>query len=153
MFVVIRVRGTNSVDGRVQDTMRMMRLKAANNCTVLPETDEVKGMLQKTKDFITWGEISRETLAKMLEKRIRARGEEKRIDAKMLKEITKFDSFDALAGALIEGKTRINKIENIQPVFRLTPPTKGFRSVNQGYPRGDLGYRGKEINELVERMI
>lgn len=153
MFAVIRIRGTNSMDGRVQDTMRMMRVKAANQCTLLPETGEVKGMLQKTKDFVTWGEISKETLAKLLEKRLRARGTEKKIDAEVLKEIAKFDSFDAMADALIEGKAKINKIEGVQPTFRLTPPSGGFRSINQGYPRGDIGYRGKEINALLERMI
>jgi large subunit ribosomal protein L30 len=153
MFIVIRIRGTNSVDKRVEDTMRMIRLKAANNCTLLPETDEVKGMLQKAKDFITWGEISKETLAKLLEKRLRTRVNEKKIVAENLKEITKFDSFDALAGALIEGKEKINKIDSVHPMFRLTPPSKGFKSVTDAYPRGDLGYRGKEINGLVERMI
>jgi hypothetical protein len=25
--------------------------------------------------------------------------------------------------------------------------------VKEAYPEGDLGYRGKEINELLERMI
>ena len=39
------------------------------------------------------------------------------------------------------------------PVFRLRPPSKGFRSVKEFYPKGDLGYRGKEINDLLRRMI
>ena len=44
--------------------------------------------------------------------------------------------------------------EEIKPVFRLTPPSKGFKeSVKQHYPEGELGYRGKEINELLKRMI
>jgi large subunit ribosomal protein L30 len=36
----------------------------------------------------------------------------------------------------------------------LTPPSKGFRkSIKQHYPDGELGYRGKEINVLLKRMI
>lgn len=153
MFAVVRIRATQGIDGRVKDTMRMMRLKAANNCVILPETDEVKGMLHKTKDYITWGEISKEVLMKLLEKRLRAKGNEKKVNAKMLKELTELDSFESFANALIEKKIKLNKIENIQPVFRLTPPSKGLKSVNEHFPRGDLGYRGKEINELLERMI
>lgn len=36
---------------------------------------------------------------------------------------------------------------------RLKPPAKGFRAIKKPYPKGDLGYRGKEINELIKRMV
>lgn len=35
----------------------------------------------------------------------------------------------------------------------LKSPVKGFRSIKNPYPKGDLGYRGKEINELIKRMM
>ena len=42
----------------------------------------------------------------------------------------------------------------IKPVFRLTPPSKGFKkSIKQQYPNGEIGYRGEKINELILRMI
>ncbi len=153
MFAVVRLRGVNNVDRRVGDTLKMMRLKAANNCVLLPETPDVKGMLQKVKDQVTWGEVSKESLVKMLEKRLRAKGGEKRVDAKLLKQFTSFDSFEAFADAIIEGKAKLHKQENLQATFRLTPPSKGLKSISDHYPRGDLGYRGKEINELIQRMI
>lgn len=153
MFAVIRLRGSSEIDRRVKDTLAMMRLKSANNCVLLPETPDVKGMLQKAKDRITWGEVSKETLAKMLEKRLRRKGDDKRVDPKVLKELAGFDSFGSFADAVIEGKIKLHKQENLQPTFRLTPPSKGFKSIKEHFPRGDLGYRGKEINELVERMI
>lgn len=153
MFAVIRLRGSSEIDHKVGDTLAMMRLKSANNCVLLPETPDVKGMLQKAKDRITWGEVSKETLAKMLEKRLRRKGDDKRVDSKVLKELAGFDSFGNFADAVIEGKIKLHKQENLQPTFRLTPPSKGFKSITESYPRGDLGYRGKEINELVERMI
>lgn len=37
--------------------------------------------------------------------------------------------------------------------MRLKPPAKGFRAIKKPYPKGDLGYRGKEINELIKRMM
>lgn len=38
-------------------------------------------------------------------------------------------------------------------VFRLNPPKKGLRSIKLRYPKGDLGYRGKEIDDLIKRMM
>ncbi|MGC8812763.1 MAG: 50S ribosomal protein L30 [Candidatus Aenigmatarchaeota archaeon] len=150
MFAVIRIRG--KARREVEDTLKMLRLKNVNNCVILPEKPDFKGMLQKAKDFVTWGEIEKETLVELLKKRLRARGN-KRVDEKILKETTNFDNFEDFASALIEEKVKIKDFERLNPVFRLTPPSKGFKSVKEAYPKGDLGYRGKEINELIKRMI
>jgi large subunit ribosomal protein L30 len=152
MFAVIRIRGKVEVRKKIEDTLQMLRLKAVNNCVLVPETENYKGMLNKVKDFVTWGEVNKETLAKMLEKRLRGEGD-KRIDKKILKEIAGLESFEKLADELIVGKTRLKDFEKIKPVFRLTPPSKGFKSIKEAYPKGDLGYRKQEINELIERMI
>jgi len=77
----------------------------------------------------------------------------KRVDEKVLKEVTGFNSFEEFAENLIEGKVKLRDYEEIVPVFRLTPPSKGFKSIKEHWPKGDLGYRGKEINELIKRMI
>jgi hypothetical protein len=75
----------------------------------------------------------------------------KRVDEKTLKEM-KIDSIEKFAKNLLEGKTKM-KDYNFQQNFRLTPPSKGFKSVKLTFPKGDLGYRGKEINKLLERMM
>ena len=79
MFAVIRIRG--KARREVEDTLKMLRLKNVNNCVILPEKPDFKGMLQKAKDFVTWGEIEKETLVELLKKRLRARGN-KREDSK-----------------------------------------------------------------------
>ncbi len=152
MYAVIRIRGRIGVRKEIEDTLKMLRLKKINNCVLIPETESYKGMLQKAKDYITWGEIEKETLAEMLRKRLRLLGD-KRVDEKVLKETTGFNSFEDFASALIEGKVRLKDFKKLKPVFRLTPPSKGFKSIKQHWPKGDLGYRGKEINELIKRMI
>lgn len=38
-------------------------------------------------------------------------------------------------------------------MLQLRPPKGGFRSLKQMYPRGDLGYRGEKINDLIKRMM
>lgn len=151
MFAVIRIRGRVGVRKEIEDTLKMLRLERVNNCVLVEESPSFKGMLQKVKDFITWGEIEREVLIEMLKKRLRLKGN-KRVDEKVLKEIG-FNSFEELADSLLQGKIKLRDIEIINPVFRLTPPSKGFKSVKEHWPKGDLGYRGKEINELIERMI
>ncbi|MBI5872479.1 50S ribosomal protein L30 [archaeon] len=152
MFAVIRLRGKVGMRKEMEDTLNMLRLKNVNNCVLIPESEDFKGMLNKVKDYTTWGEIDKETLVKMLEKRLRLVGK-KRVDEKVLKEVTGFDSFEKMAENLIEGKVKLKDFKNIDVVIRLTPPSKGFESIKDHYPKGDLGYRGREINELLGRMI
>ena len=152
MFAIIRLKGQAGKKKEINDTLNMLRLKSANNCVVVPETPDFKGMIGKVKDYVTYGEIDKEVLVAMLKKRLKLKGNEK-LDEKKLKEITKLDSFEKFADALISGKIKLKDFVQLQPVFRLTPPSKGLKSIKEGYPKGDLGYRGKEINELLERMI
>ena|SRR3989338_1091263 len=42
------------------------------------------------------------------------------------------------------------KDKESRTVIRFSPPSKGFRSLKLHYPKGDLGYRGKAINEFLQ---
>lgn len=150
MFAVIRIRGVG-FSRVIEDTLKMLRLKTPNNCVLLPNTHDYEGMIKKTKDAITYGEVEKEMLTAMLQKRLHAG--KSRVDEKLLKAITNYDSFEKFTDALLVGKVKIKDFEKLNPVFRLTPPSKGFKSIKEHYPKGDLGYRGKEINELLKRMI
>ena len=56
--------------------------------------------------------------------------------------------------ALAKGEARLVEVRDLRPVIRLPPPRRGFRHIKRGYhDGGDLGYRGKEINELLLRMV
>jgi large subunit ribosomal protein L30 len=151
MFAIIRLRGSAGINRNVEDTLQMLRLKAVNNCVIVQETVDYKGMLEKVKDSITWGEIDKDVLISMLKKRLRLKSNEK-INEKEFKSVTGYKS-EKLVDMLIGGKIKLKDLEKIEPVFRLTPPSKGFKSIKEHYPKGDLGYRGKEINELLKRMI
>jgi len=152
MFAVVRLRGSGGLEKNIKNTLHMLRLKNPNNCVIMTETDDYKGMLEKCRVTCTWGEIEKETLINLLIKRLRIEGD-KRLDEKSLKEATGFDSFEKFADALIAGKAKLKDFKKLKPVFRLTPPSKGFKSIKEFYPKGDLGYRGKEINKLLERMM
>ena len=152
MIAAIRIKGTVGVKKEIKDTLKMLRLDKLHNCVILPETKDVKGMLNKAKDWITWGEISKETLIHLLKKRLKFRNG-KKVREEDLKKITGFDTFEKFADALMENKVKLKNFEKLQPKFRLTPPSKGFKNKKSHWPKGDLGYRGEAINELLKRMI
>ena len=141
MYAVIRIRGSVNVRKDVDDTLNMLRLKRRMHCVVLKDSDNLKGMLQKAKDWITWGDINDNVLKLLIDKRGRKIGDKK---------LTKEESENTVKSLKETGKV----LEDIKPVFRLTPPSKGFKhSIKQQYPKGELGYRGEKINELLKRMI
>ncbi|MCQ2737939.1 MAG: 50S ribosomal protein L30 [archaeon] len=151
MFLVIRVRGTTGVISNIASTLQMLRLNRINHAVLVEESPSFKGMLQKGKDYITWGEIDTETLVELIEKRGKLVGGAA-ITEEYLAENTDYSSFEELAKALINSEIKPKDI-NMKPVFRLHPPRKGYEgirhSVNEG---GSLGYRGEAINDLAKRM-
>lgn len=142
LFAVVRVRGSIGMKRQLSDTLMMLRLHRINHCVIVPKNQNYEGMLQKARYFITWGEIDKETLEKMIAKRGRFSGDKRVKDVSYAKELAHF---------IISGKAV--KETGIKPVFRLSPPSKGYESTKALYPKGSLGYRGEKINELIKRMI
>lgn len=152
-YAVIRVRGHSGVNQDIEDTMVLMRLNRINHCVILPETESIRGMLNKTKDYVTFGEIDEETLARMIKFRGRLIGD-KPVDDAVVKEKTKYSSIMAFARALCAGEVRYDTMKDVKPLFRLTPPRKGYEGNKKSFQNGGaLGYRGKLINELIQRMM
>jgi large subunit ribosomal protein L30 len=109
-------------------------------------------MLQKAKDYITWGEVSEETFKTLVSERARLPGN-KRVTDEYVKENTEYDSVDDLAVAILNGETTL-KESGLKPIFRLNPPRKGYENTRRPFTEGgSLGYRSENINELLEKMI
>jgi large subunit ribosomal protein L30 len=152
-FAVIRVRGQADVNKDIRYTMELMNLTRVNHCVVVPENPSSKGMLQTVKDYCTWGEIDEETLSAMIRTRGKIAGD-KDINDDYLKEKTEFGNVEELAKAIIENDYRMRDVEGAKPVFRLHPPIKGYEGNKRSFRNGGaLGYRGKEINDLINRML
>ena len=139
LIAVIRIRGAFMMRKETKDTLKMLRLNRKNHCVLVRGTDSIKGMLQKTKDYMTFGEINEEVLKMLVAKRGRAAGNNR---------LTAEQAEKAAKEILSEGKSNV-----LKPVFRLTPASGGFGEIKQFYPRGELGYRGEKINELLKKMI
>jgi large subunit ribosomal protein L30 len=152
MFAVIRIRGSVDTSREVEATLKMLKLNYVNNCVIIPEDEDFLGMLRKVKDYITWGKIDKQILIELLKKRGRLLGD-KAIDEKGLKKITKFESFDELSDAIIEGKVKLKDLKEIKPVFKLNSPKHGLKAKRLPYPRGALGDRKDKIKDLLMRMV
>ncbi len=107
MLAAIRLKGQLKVRKEIQDTMHMLGLRKKLTMSILRQDPSIVGMLQKSQDFIAWGELSEELAKKF------------------------------------EGRKTVP----------LKPPKGGFRSLKQMYPKGDLGYRGEAINDMIRKMM
>ncbi len=152
-YAVIRVRGQPDVNYDIENTMRLLGLTRVNHCVVVPENDSTKGMLQKAKDYITWGEVSEKTLAEMIKVRGRLAGDDMITDEYLAGE-SEFKTVDDLAKAIIADNYKMKDVEGVKFVFRLHPPVKGFEGNKRSWQNGGaLGYRGDKINDLIARML
>lgn len=139
-IAIILIRGLIRIRGDIRDTLGMLRLFRKHTCIVVNKTPAMIGMAVKCKDYVTYGEIDDDTFKSMVEKR-----------GKVYK------------GRLEDskGKIKYNKFfeyngKKLQPYFRLSPPKGGFerKGIKTSFQRGGvLGYRGKEINDLIKKML
>lgn len=152
MYAIVRVRGQVNVRYTIEDTMKMLRLHKVNHCVLVPENPHFKGMVQKVKDYVAYGKVDAKTLAEILENRGRLEGGSL-LTEEYIRENTAYDSIQALAEAVIEGKASLKDVPKLKPVFRLHPPRKGHagikRTVQQG---GVLGNHDEDINVLLHKM-
>ncbi|MBW2977785.1 uL30 family ribosomal protein [Candidatus Woesearchaeota archaeon] len=124
-IAIIRIRGDVNLRKPIRDTLKMLRLYKKNYCTVYDSTPNILGMINKVKDYVTWGEINDESLKLLKEKR----GEKTK--NKQGKEVTK--PFFRLSPPR-KGFGR----KGIKLPFKIG---------------GALGNRKEKINDLIKRMI
>ncbi|MDE1851136.1 MAG: uL30 family ribosomal protein [Candidatus Micrarchaeota archaeon] len=132
IIAVIRVRGTMGVRRSINETLSRLSLRRVNNMAVIYGTKSNIGMIMKCKDFVTFGEITPETLAKVLER----------------KEIK--HSKEDIEG-ISKGKKSMKELDALP--IRMHPPRHGYEGIKESYTAGGaLGYRGEKINDLINRM-
>jgi len=129
-LAIVLVRGMVKVVAPVKDTLAMLNLHRKNHCVVVDDTPAYRGMLNKVKDYITWGEIDDATFTELVQKR----------------------------GQLLLGRGRGQDIngKKYKRHFALNPPRKGFGRKGIKDPfnsSGALGNRGPKMSDLVKRML
>lgn len=154
MFAIIRVRGPVKVNEKIEDTMKLLHLTRSNHCVIYKEDKKIKGMVHKIRNMTTFGEIDKETLKKMLLKRGFVYNEKGKL-LKFKDHFTDEKKVDKIIDDILESKAKLSDF-SIKPVFRLRPPRKGYdrKGIKKTFKEGGvLGYRGAEINKLLNKMI
>lgn len=152
-FTIIRLRGKLNIKPQIKDTLKFMRLNQVNHAVVLPQNETTIGMLQKAKDYVTWGEVDADTLAEAISTRGRLIGDKPITDAHV-KANTDFGSIADMAAAIVEGKFQYKDLAEVKPLLRLHPARKGLEGIKRSVQAGGaLGYRGEKINDLMRRMM
>jgi large subunit ribosomal protein L30 len=152
-IIAVRIRGTIRAPRQVRETLQMLRLTRNNYSVLIDNRPSFLGMLKTAQNFMTWGEASEETVKMLIKERGRLAGNKKLTNEYAQK--VGYNSLEELGEAIFNCQVEYWKLPNIQPVFRLHPPSKGFKGkVKKGYGMGgELGYRREKINELIKRMI
>ena len=152
-LAVVKVRGTISAQREARETLDLLRLSKTNHGVLVRNSPSMMGMLKRVQSYVTWGEISKETLAELLTKRGRMLGD-KELSEEYAKKVG-CKSISDLAVSLASCKVDYSKLPDVQPVFKLHPPRKGFKGTTKKHFRagGEAGYRGEAINELIKRMM
>lgn len=152
LYVVVRIRGESGRKPEERKALELLRLHRTFHAVLVRATPSMRGMLRTLEYVVTYGEIDEDTLALLLERRGRLVGN-KRVTKEYLERIG-FKDFKELARAIIRGEVDIRKLPDFKPVFRLHPPSGGFKGTIKRHYRdgGELGYRGPAINELIRRM-
>jgi large subunit ribosomal protein L30 len=151
-FAVVKVRGTISAQRESRETLELLRLAKTNNAVLIDNRPSYMGMLYRVQNYVTWGEVSKETVAMLLRERGRFAGGAKITDESA--ETLGYKSIGALADAIASCKVEYQKLPNVQPVFKLHPPSKGFKGKTKKSfaAGGEAGYRGEKIRDLLKRM-
>jgi large subunit ribosomal protein L30 len=152
-LVVVRIRGVVSAQKETRETLQFLHLLHTNHAVLVDSRPAYKGMLQRVNSYITYGEPTKETIAMMLQKRAKLAGDKKLTDEYIQK--AGYKSIDDLAEAIVNCKVQFQKLPDVQPLFKLHPPSKGYKGkTKRGFKAGgEAGYRGEAINKLVKRMI
>jgi large subunit ribosomal protein L30 len=122
-LAVVLIRGIHDLTTDKKDTLTMMHLLRKNVCVIIEDNAVNKGMINKIKDYVAWGEVNDDTLKLLIEKR----AEKNPKDPKKTKPFFRLN----------------NPKGGFERKGIKWPFTKG----------GALGYRGDKINDLIKKMI
>jgi large subunit ribosomal protein L30 len=154
-ILALRLKGSFGTPTYLDKALSTLRLKRRFNAVLLENKVNVIGMLRGVKDYITWGELKAPDIAKLLKERGEIVGGTMVTDDTVKKTFGE-DSVDSLAEGLTQGRITLDGLweKGLRPVFRLRPPSGGFETTikRPHGSRGELGARGTEISELLERM-
>ena len=73
-IAIVRVRGPVRLSPDVRKAFELLGLKKSNSCIVVEDSPHIKNTLEKLKDYVTWGVVNDDVLAKLTEKKVKVIG-------------------------------------------------------------------------------
>ena len=118
MKLVIRIAGQIGIDERIKETLDRLRIRKKFACVAIRDSPENMGMIEKVRNFVAYGDIDKETLALLIEKRGRKVDKTKKIE-----------KAEKIAEEMFSGK-----IEKRFEDFNIKPFLTGIRdsAINEG---------------------
>jgi large subunit ribosomal protein L30 len=155
LFLAVRLLGAFGCPAEINSALNGLRLNSRFRGVLLEKSESTMGTLRKVKDYVTWGEVKHQDVATLFKERGELLNGMALTD-RFVKESLGHESVTELAQALTRGQLTLRMLreKGVAPVFRLRPPSGGFRmSVKRPFKSyGELGDRGAEISKLVEQM-
>lgn len=156
VILAVRIRGTATDNPDIRKTMEILKMESTFRARLLDNSPSTLGMLRAAKNLVAWGQVNPEVLEGLLRKRAEREGS-RGLGDEFAKVFFKKENIGELAKSVVAGDIGIKDLwlAGVKPRFRLHPPKGGFkrstrRAATDG---GELGYRGEDINRLVQRMI
>jgi|SRR3989338_8919482 len=139
MILIIRISGCVDITGDIKEALARLNLGRKYAAVLIKPSSDNEMLLKKLRNHVAYGDVSAETIIKLIKKR-----------GKPIK-----------AGAKIDAEKVVSEMEKkslsslgVKPFFRLHPPRKGIKSKKHfGISKGVLGDHKTKINELLERML
>ncbi|MBE5728050.1 uL30 family ribosomal protein [Candidatus Parvarchaeota archaeon] len=138
----VRIRSIIRANASVRRAVVALNLKKQNNCVILDKNPAIIGLLRQSEGVVTYGELNKETAAKLIGRALKQRGK-------------KVDDLNAFIDSFFEGNAKLQDI-GLKNLFRMHPPRGGFGRKGKSVPfkaGGSIGYRKEKINELLNRMM
>ena len=150
-YLVVRMRGTVNVPYWADTTLESLNLAKKFRATIVPESAEYSGMLNKIRQLVAWCRIDNDTVRDLLDKKGRKTASQPLKETDLPKE---YNSLDKLASDIANDEVVFSNLNGIKPWFALNPPRGGFKkSIKKQVPQNGILGENKLLIDLVKKMM
>ena len=151
----------NKLDPKPKKILQLLRLRQLHNGTFVKLNKATWNMIRIIEPFVTYGYLSRETVAKLIYKRGYGKVNRSRIpltDNQIIaNELSKFGitCVEDLIHEIVTCGAHFKEANNFLWPFKLTSPLGGFEVKRHAFAQGfgAFGNREELINSLVKKML
>ncbi|MDD3263737.1 MAG: uL30 family ribosomal protein [Candidatus Nanoarchaeia archaeon] len=140
-IAVVRIKGNVRIPLIIQDTLSRLNLTKKNNLVFLEKTDSILGMVEKVKDYVTYGDVEESFVKEIFSKK----------GKNFLGETTDSKQKYVYKGRFIE----IDGVKYSKTIKLKTPKGGYAKNGTKKHIKlgGALGYRGQDIVDFINKML